>query len=571
MKKHFISLIALICVAQMMWAGEVVPSTTLSTYYASINGKSGEAIRTALNQTIHSHTTVSYDNLKYLFKWTDTYDNAGVTIDDIYSYCDPAYTTTWCSGDCGYNREHSVPKSWFGEATPLYSDAFHLYPTNCYVNSYRGNEPYGECADGTKCTTNGVHAKGRKGSSTFPGYTNVGTVYELDDEFKGDLARTYFYMVTCYMSSNFTQAAGGRVMFTYSNGKAQLTQYSIDLLLKWHREDPVSNRELVRNEVIYGNETYNKGDYSQGNRNPFIDYPELAEYIWGSKAGQSVDLATLVSAYDGETPPPGPQPEKPKFGVNWSVNGEVQIVDSVVENTNIPGLPAIPVSCSYTSKTFMGWTDAAIDGIADEAPVLRVTPADFPPVTEDVTYYAVFAKAETVEYGPQLGEVEFVFTQTVTSVEQDGVTILFDKGTNANNAPKYYETGDAMRCYGGNTITVTADGITQVVFEYGTGGNSNTITANTGSFDTDTWTGNADEVIFTIGGTSGHRRIHAMTVTRNSTGEGTIYSRFITNCQTGTEVELRPIDEPARKILVGDRIYIQLGEALFTLTGQRVR
>ena len=287
MKKHILSFLALLCAAQMTWA-TVAPTVTLTTYYASADGKSGETLRTALSAKIRPHTTVSYDELKYLFKWTDTYNNAGTTIDDIYSFCDPAYTESWCSGTCGYNREHSVPKSWFGEASPLYSDAFHLYPTNCYVNSYRGNEPFGECANGTKCTTNGVQAKGRKGASTFPGYTVSGVVYEPDDEFKGDLARTYFYMVTCYMSSNFTQAEGGRTMFTYANGTAQLSAYSIDLLLKWHRQDPVSERELARNEVIYGNETLNKGSYKQGNRNPFIDYPELAEYIWGNKKGQSL-------------------------------------------------------------------------------------------------------------------------------------------------------------------------------------------------------------------------------------------------------------------------------------------
>lgn len=301
MRKHFLTILALVLVAQMGWA--VDPSTDLQTYYAGADGKSGEAIRSALYDKINSHTTVSYDNLKYLFKWTDTYNNAGAVIDDIYSECDPAYTESWCSGDCGYNREHSLPKSWFNEASVLYSDAFHLYPTNCYVNSFRGNLAFGECSGGEKCTTNGVKGKGRRGTSTFSSggvqYTFSDKVYEPDDEFKGDLARSYFYMVTCYMHQNFTYADGGIYMFTYANNTAQLSQYSIDLLLKWHRQDPVSERELVRNEVIYGNTTYNKCSYKQGNRNPFIDYPCLAEYIWGEHQGETLDLATLVSGYDG--------------------------------------------------------------------------------------------------------------------------------------------------------------------------------------------------------------------------------------------------------------------------------
>ena len=297
---------ALILIAQFSWA-EVNSSTSLKEYYASADGLAGEELRSALHAKINAHTTVTYDQLKYLFKWTDTYDNAGETIDDIYSYCDPQYTESWCSGTCGYNREHSVPKSWFNEATPLYSDAFHLYPTNCYVNSYRGNLAYGECANGAKCTTNGVQAKGRRGSSTFVSdggvkYTFSKEVYEPDDAFKGDLARTYFYMVTCYKNQRFTYADGGIEMFVYENKTANLSQYSVELLLKWHRNDPVSDRELARNEVIYGNPDLNKSSYKQGNRNPFIDYPELAEYIWGKKKGESVTVSALDSPYANEEP-----------------------------------------------------------------------------------------------------------------------------------------------------------------------------------------------------------------------------------------------------------------------------
>lgn len=307
MKKHIYTFLALVLVAQMTWA-DIESSVQLTTYYATIDGKSTEnndALRQALNSIIAPHTTVSYDELRYIYKYSDTYGAKGETIEDIYSYCDPAYTTNFCSGNCGYNREHSVPKSWFKEAKPQYSDVFHLYPTNCYVNSYRGNEAYGECANGTKCTTNNVQAKGRKGLSTFVAedgtdYSSVGTVYEPDDEYKGDLARTYFYMVTCYISTNFGQADGGVKMFTYSNKTAQFTQYSIDLLLKWHRQDPVSEKELIRNEVIYGNPIYNKGEYKQGNRNPFIDYPELAEYVWGKKKDAQVVLSELKSPYAGE-------------------------------------------------------------------------------------------------------------------------------------------------------------------------------------------------------------------------------------------------------------------------------
>ncbi len=120
-------------------------------------------------------------------------------------------TCTWTPGvkKCGnysvvcdcYNREHSIPQSWFNEASPMVSDAFHIYPTDGKVNGQRNNYPYGECANGT--TLSG--GKGKLGSCTFSGYS--GTVFEPDDEYKGDFARTYFYFTTRYQ--NIMTSIGG--------------------------------------------------------------------------------------------------------------------------------------------------------------------------------------------------------------------------------------------------------------------------------------------------------------------------------------------------------------------------
>ena len=573
MKKYFF--IALLCAAQMAWA-TVAPTVTLTTYYASADGKSGETLRTALSAKIRPHTTVSYDALKYLFKWTDTYNNAGTTIDDIYSFCDPAYTESWCAGTCGYNREHSVPKSWFGEASPLYSDAFHLYPTNCYVNSYRGNEPFGECANGTKCTTNGVQAKGRKGASTFPGHSVSGVVYEPDDEFKGDLARTYFYMVTCYMSSNFTQAEGGRTMFTYANGTAQLSNYSVDLLLKWHRQDPVSERELARNEVIYGNETLNKCSYKQGNRNPFIDYPELAEYIWGNKKGQSLSLSSLVSPYNGGTPTTPSQPADTRYGVTWSVNGKSLRTDSVSEDSQIVEMPAEPTSCSTESTEFMGWTVAAISGEQDEAPAVLYTAAkDFPAVTGDVTYYAVFAKKTISE-----NAAPAIYTYSADSKEGWTNTAFKSNSYWILRTGLYLESPEIslaglesitmrLRTFGGTsykTVTVTANGAQIATLQA-----SNSTMAEQKWTNTSSLTGTSTLRFESSTSTSSYGPAFDL-VTIYATGAGATYSRFITSCRTATELTTLPADDAtARKVLIGGHIFILVGDRLFTPAGQRVR
>ena len=587
MKKHIFSLLVLFLVAPMIWAASVEPSVILSEYYASVNNKSGDAIRSALYSKINAHTTVSYDNLKYLFQWTDTYDNAGVTIDDIYSFCDPAYTTTWCSGTCGYNREHSVPKSWFNEATPLYSDAFHLYPTNCYVNSYRGNEPFGECENGTKCTTNGVQAKGRKGTSTFSdggtSYASVGTVYEPDDEFKGDLARTYFYMVTCYMNNRFNYADGGIDMFKWENSKADLSDYSIALLLKWHRQDPVSKRELVRNEVIYGNKTYNKCDYKQGNRNPFIDYPELAEYIWGNKKGQTVDVSALISGYSDDTIPVDPPTPvtTTKYGVTWSINGTIDHTDSVAENQKPTQMPATPASCSAESNTFIGWTTAAIADSTDEHPIPCITAlADFPAVTADITYYAVFAKAETGAAIP----ATYIFDAQnqegwSCNAENKGQYWLLDQGKTIESPAidlMYLSSITVnMRTYGGTSYDQL-----QVAEETGV---LTTMQATSGSTMKEySWTNNlyvagTSKLIFSCSNSANNKGIGVKSIVINAAGAGTTFSRYITSCLEPTPSDPTDIDQMVngkssnRKFIHRGHLFIEVDGRIYTITGQKIK
>lgn len=97
----------------------------------------------------------------------------------------------------------------------------------------------------------------------------------------------------------------------------------------------------------------------------------------------------------------------------------------------------------------------------------------------------------------------------------NGITISFTKGT---ASPAYYTSGTAIRCYakGGFTITSTIGDITKIVFTYGSSDGSNAISTNVGAFDKNTWTGSEPSVEFTIGGTSGNRRIKTITVTYQS-------------------------------------------------------
>ncbi|HON18594.1 MAG TPA: endonuclease [Salinivirgaceae bacterium] len=246
-------------------------------YYNAAQGLTGPELKTALHNIIKSHTALSYSALWNAFISTDKdlfYENDG-TVLDIYSENpngpDP-YNFNF-GNQCGsyngegscYNREHSFPASWFNDASPMYTDLFHLYPTDGYVNNRRSNYPYGVVSNPTWTSQNG----GKLGPSSFPGYS--GTVFEPIDEFKGDLARGYFYMVTCY-EDKLPQWASSCPITDGSTYPA-FVPWVVELLLQWHSQDPPNAKEIARNEAVY---------QKQNNRNPFIDHPEWVYSIWGT-------------------------------------------------------------------------------------------------------------------------------------------------------------------------------------------------------------------------------------------------------------------------------------------------
>lgn len=251
-------------------------------YYVKAEGAKKEQLKTSLSGIVNAGaTTISYSGLWTAYKKTDVREDGKLF--DIYSVCNFTMGTAQCGNyvkvcDC-YNREHTVPQSWFNKATPMVSDIIHVLPTDGKVNGQRSNFPYGECANGTK---EDLNARGRLGECTYPS-SYKGIVFEPDDEFKGDIARIYFYMATRYENkiSNWTTDGS-----TFGNGTYPgLQQWQLDVLLKWHRQDPVSPREIKRNNAVYS---------VQKNRNPFVDHPELAEHIWGTKMNEAWNLASSL-------------------------------------------------------------------------------------------------------------------------------------------------------------------------------------------------------------------------------------------------------------------------------------
>ena len=239
-----------------------------SGYYNSAQGLTGTALKTALHNIIKNNTVVSYNSLWNHFEDTDKKTNGKVW--DIYSDIPgstPPYAFTFSSDQCGsynseadcYNREHSWPQSWFNSDNVPSSDMFHIYPTDGYVNNLRSNYPYGDVNNATWTSQNG----GKLGPCADAGYSQ--TVFEPIDAYKGDLARSYFYMSTRYQGEDASWSSSG------ATNKSTLLPWQVDVLLNWHHMDTVSSKEISRNNAIY---------QIQDNRNPFIDNPHWVDSIW---------------------------------------------------------------------------------------------------------------------------------------------------------------------------------------------------------------------------------------------------------------------------------------------------
>jgi len=266
-------------------------------YYDAASGQSGETLKTTLHGIIDDHTVKSYDYLWTAFQTTDKKSNGKVW--DMYSDVPdgtPSYEFTFGSNQCGnygqegdcYNREHSFPKSWFNDASPMYSDLFHLVPTDGYVNGKRSNYPFGEVGTATWTSENGS----KLGTCNYPGYS--GTVFEPIDEYKGDFARTYFYMATRYedVIDTWYNNSDEADAVLQPNDFPVYETWFLNMLGEWHENDPVSQKEIDRNNDIYSN--------YQHNRNPFIDHPEYVYDIWSvgsSLADEPTNHAADFSAH----------------------------------------------------------------------------------------------------------------------------------------------------------------------------------------------------------------------------------------------------------------------------------
>ncbi len=295
--KRLSAFLFLLC--PLLLSAETMPTG----YYNSIEGKQDSVLKATLKTIIRNHTAIPYGNGSQNTTWGVFYysdkDESGYCMD---MYCDSWKKFTSVGAVVsGCNIEHSFAKSWWGGTeNDAYKDCYHLNPSNSTANSSRSNYPLGVPTSNIKDQS--ATGSLRVGKATYEGETFW--VFEPKDEYKGDFARAYFYMATCYghdIDGNpdpvCSKYKGWRLdnkdvgsKFAMRNDSyLEFRDWEIQVLLQWHRQDPVSQKELDRMDAV--------SDF-QHNRNPFIEYPCLVEYIWGNRKGQRVVLSMLKNTYD---------------------------------------------------------------------------------------------------------------------------------------------------------------------------------------------------------------------------------------------------------------------------------
>jgi len=347
--KRLISL-SIVAMFALSLMAEAIPAN----YYDAIDGKQDSVLKSTLSELVRGGVRYEYGinqyhstsnppeweagDLKAYGTWqalpsTDMHPDG--VIWDMYSNCVRYFPNKLGESGCSLNIEHCLPKSWWGgTVNEAYKDLFNLNPSDQRANSQKSNYAPGHVQKGDKFD-NGSFRMDSKAKSQ---YNYI--CWEPAEEYRGDFARTYFFMATAYEYLEWTAYPDYISHSSYLMFSETIQQ----VLLDWHRADPVSAKEICRADRISD---------IQHNRNPFIDYPELVEYIWGNKKGQAVNLAALQCTYKADAcpdpiiPTPDPQqydtiinmPAIAKNTVKNYTNGTIQGAETDIQSNG---------SCSIT-------------------------------------------------------------------------------------------------------------------------------------------------------------------------------------------------------------------------------
>ncbi|WP_424236961.1 endonuclease I family protein [Bhargavaea ginsengi] len=229
-------------------------------YYSEVDFEIGlpEQIHALL---VGTHTRpLNYSPHQYVYPWVDLQENgrlkslySGASLDPIEAINHDLKLLQMSRQEAAstseklmFNTEHVVPQSWFDEKEPMRGDLHHLFACEPACNSMRSNYPY---HDFESYVPEFQADKIRSGCG-------MAEEWKFEPEYgKGIAARAVFYFAVRYKEVIRMEE-----------------KMDLELLLRWHQEHPVGVYEKHRNAAIHD---------LQGNRNPFIDFPEQAGYMLG--------------------------------------------------------------------------------------------------------------------------------------------------------------------------------------------------------------------------------------------------------------------------------------------------
>ena len=258
----------------------------LAQYASSLKGLKAMALKTAASQLMQPKKVLNYGNGEDATWWGFWYtDRINTTTNECFNrYSEDKFYFSAHDGRRieGMNIEHSFPKSWWGGSSEVdaYKDLFNLYPSDAAANRDKSNYAMGHVEVVKSSAGEGYDLVGRGRA----GGKQMIMLWEPGDLFKGEFARSYFYMATTYQ--DFTWQGQRALQELENNTWPTLQEWAYTLYLKWVELDPVDEVEIARNQAVYK---------IQGNRNLFIDYPHLCDYIWGDSTDVPFNPYTSVT------------------------------------------------------------------------------------------------------------------------------------------------------------------------------------------------------------------------------------------------------------------------------------
>lgn len=409
-------------------------------YYSSLKGKKGAELKTAIHNIIKNAKVLEYGSKKghtWWGFWSTDRDERGYFIDRYSAESEWVKSTSQGAAGAGMNIEHSFPKSWWGKTeVQAYKDLYNLMPCESRINSTKSNYPMGKVVSGDKGN----------------GWTKVGEgtdgkkYWEPADPWKGDFARGYMYMATAYQDYNWVGKQALQIL--QQGAYPTLQKWAYTLYIQWAKADKPNALEIKRNNDVAK---------IQGNRNPYVDFPNLMEYVWGDSTNIAFNPETTVksSSYvngedgGGGSIDPDPNPDATKVNIYQAIftANDGGCKENIVSNSS-------PHDNIWTRTSQYGWQATAYKGSNYAAEATLTLPE------VDLTGYdeAKLTISQAVNYGKGKALDDYL-SILVRSVEpEDGaveISPLLDFKVIESNSWTFYDYTLDLSQFVGTKATIS--------------------------------------------------------------------------------------------------------------------